>query len=59
MLAYIGFKLGERWDSDPRLKLWFHRLDAVIVVVLLLGIAWFIRSHVRNRIRKAAAAPVE
>jgi membrane protein DedA with SNARE-associated domain len=59
VLAYIGFKLGERWDSDPRLKLWFHRLDAVIVVVLLLGIACFIRSHVRNRIRKAAAAPVE
>jgi membrane protein DedA with SNARE-associated domain len=58
VLAYIGLKLGERWDSDPRLKLWFHRLDAVIVVALLLGIAWFIRGHVRNRIRNAAA-PVE
>jgi membrane protein DedA with SNARE-associated domain len=58
VLAYVGFKLGERWDSDPRLKLWFHRLDAVIVVALLLGIAWFIRSHVRNRIGNAAA-PVE
>jgi membrane protein DedA with SNARE-associated domain len=59
VLAYIGLKLGERWDSDPRLKLWFHRLDAVIVVVLLLGIAWFIRSHVRNRIRNEKTAPVK
>ena len=59
VLAYIGLKLGERWDSDSRLKLWFHRLDAVIVVVLLLGIAWFIRSHVRNRIRNEKIAPVE
>ena len=56
VLAYVGLKLGEHWDSDPRLKLWFHRLDAVIVVVLLLGIAWFIRSHLRNRVRNAAAA---
>jgi membrane protein DedA with SNARE-associated domain len=59
VLAYVGLKLGERWDSDPRLKLWFHRFDAIIVIVILLGIAWFIRSHVRNRIRNAAATPVE
>src|SRR6266702_6911004 len=46
-LAYVGFKLGERWDSDPRLKEWFHRFDAIIVLVLLVGIAWFVRSHWR------------
>jgi len=55
-LAYVGYKLGERWDSDPRLKLWFHRLDAVIVVLLLAGIVWFVRSHLKNRVRKAAMA---
>jgi membrane protein DedA with SNARE-associated domain len=49
-LAYVGFKLGERWDSDPRLKHWFHRLDAVIVVVLLAGIVFFVRSHWKNRV---------
>jgi membrane protein DedA with SNARE-associated domain len=54
-LAYVGFKLGERWDSDPRLKHWFHRLDAVIVVVLLAGIVFFVRSHWKNRVRKAEA----
>ncbi len=27
-LAYVGVKLGERWDSDPTLKEIFHRFDA-------------------------------
>lgn len=48
-LAYVGLKLGERWDSDPRLKVWFHRFDAVIVAVLLAGIAWFVWTHWKNR----------
>lgn len=52
-LAYVGFKLGEHWDSDPRLKFWFHRLDAVIVVILLAGIAFFLRSHWKNRVQQA------
>jgi membrane protein DedA with SNARE-associated domain len=55
-LAYAGYKLGERWDSDPRLKLWFHRLDVVIVALLLAAIAWFVRSHLKNRMRNAVAA---
>lgn len=53
VLAWIGLKLGERWDSDPRLKLWFHRFDAVIGVLLVLGGAWFVWSHWQHRIRKA------
>ena len=54
-LAYVGLKLGEHWDSDPRLKQWFHRFDAVIVLMLLAGIAWFVWSHWKNRVRDAAA----
>jgi membrane protein DedA with SNARE-associated domain len=53
-LAWAGMKLGERWDTDPRLKAWFHRLDAVIVLVLLIAIAWFVRSHWKGRVRAAA-----
>lgn len=56
VLAYCGYKLGERWDSDPRLKQWLHRFDAVIVVVLLIGIVYFVQSHWRNRVRAAAVA---
>src|SRR5919197_2673912 len=36
-LAYVGMKLGERWDSDPRLKQWFHRLDAVILGLVVIA----------------------
>lgn len=53
-LAWVGMKLGERWDTDPRLKAWFHRLDAVIVLVVLIAIAWFVRSHWKGRVRAAA-----
>ncbi len=50
-LAYVGMKLGEHWDKDPRLKTWFHRFDAVILGVILLGAAWFVWSRWRHRIK--------
>jgi membrane protein DedA with SNARE-associated domain len=53
-LAWIGMKLGERWDTDPRLKEWFHRLDAVIILLLLSGITWFVWSHWKGRVRATA-----
>lgn len=53
-LAWIGMKLGEHWDKDPRLKQWFHRLDAVIILVLLAGITWFVWSHWKGRVRATA-----
>ncbi|HKR94274.1 MAG TPA: VTT domain-containing protein, partial [Candidatus Angelobacter sp.] len=53
-LAWIGMKLGERWETDPRLKQWFHRMDAVIVLILLAGIIWFVWSHWKGRVRVTA-----
>ena len=50
MLAYIGMRLGERWDKDPRLKMWFHRLDAVILGVIVLAVVYFVWSHVQHRV---------
>ena len=55
-LAYFGFKLGERWDIDPRLKQWLHRFDALIVMALLIGILYFVQSHWRNRVRAESLA---
>jgi membrane protein DedA with SNARE-associated domain len=52
-LAWVGMKLGERWHTDPRLSHWLHRLDAVVILLLLLGITWFIWSHWKNRMRTA------
>ena len=48
-LAYVGLKLGEQWDSDPRLREILHRFDAVIIAVLVLGAFWYVRRHWRAR----------
>ena len=53
-LAWIGMKLGERWDSDPRLKIWFHRFDAVILLGLVAAAALFAWSRWKDRIRVPA-----
>ncbi len=47
-LAYFGMKLGENWRS---LGKYFHKFDAVIGVVLVAGIAYFLWSHWQNRLR--------
>ena len=46
-LAYVGYLLGERWDSDPRLRAAMHRFDLAIVGLLALGVGWFVWRHVR------------
>jgi membrane protein DedA with SNARE-associated domain len=46
-LAYIGYKLGQRWHSDPIFRRLYHEFDAVIVVALLAGFVWFVWTHVR------------
>ncbi|HTV65938.1 MAG TPA: hypothetical protein VMD98_10045, partial [Bryocella sp.] len=56
MLAYIGMRLGERWDTDPRLKQWFHRLDALILGVIVLAAIYFVWSHVQHRVGAEAVA---
>ncbi len=52
-LAWVGMKLGENWEKDPRLRMWFHRLDAIIALLILVGVAWFIWSRWRHRIHTA------
>ena len=51
VLAYVGKRLGQAWDSDPTLRSLFHRFDAVIVVLILGGVALYIWRHWRNRVR--------
>lgn len=50
-LAWVGVKLGERWDSDPRLKMWFHRFDFLIGGVIVLAVIWFVWSRWQHRIK--------
>ncbi|HET9698962.1 MAG TPA: DedA family protein [Terriglobales bacterium] len=54
MLAWIGMRLGEKWDKDPRLKQWFHRFDAVILGVIVIGAVWFLWTHWQHRIKRAS-----
>ena len=54
-LAYAGERLGNEWNTDPRLKEILHRADAAILVVLFLGIVWFVRTHWRNRVGQQTA----
>lgn len=46
-LAYVGMKMGEHW---PELRVYFHQFDIVIGVVIVAGAAWFVWSHVKNRV---------
>jgi hypothetical protein len=43
-------KLGENWRS---LGKYFHKFDAVIGVVLICGVAYFLWSHWQNRVQTA------
>jgi len=47
VLAYAGVKLGERWVT---LREYFHRFDTVLVVLIVIGAAWFIWTHVKDRV---------
>lgn len=49
-LAYLGMKLGENWRS---LGQYFHKFDAVIGGLLVVGVVYFVYSHWQNRIRVA------
>jgi len=45
-LAIVGRELGEQWDKNEALKAWFHRFDFVIVIVAVIGAAWWVRRHI-------------
>ena len=50
-LAYVGMKLGDQFNTDPRFKEFFHRFHLGVELLLLVAIVWFVKSHWKNRIR--------
>jgi membrane protein DedA with SNARE-associated domain len=44
-LSWIGMKLGEHWDT---LGGYFHKFDFVIVILLVIGIAWYVWRHIKQ-----------
>lgn len=55
-LAYVGQKLGEKWNRDDTLKTWFHRFDFLIGIAAVLLIAWWIWRHVGHLRKENAEA---
>ena len=49
-LAYVGYRLGKAWESDPELRAVMHRFDAVVIVIILAAVAWYVWRHWRNRV---------
>jgi membrane protein DedA with SNARE-associated domain len=49
-LAYVGERLGARWNSDPRLRDVMHRFDGVILACLVAAAAWYVWAHWRHRL---------
>ena len=47
-LAWVGMKLGDKWNSDPRVKAAFHSADAIIAVVIVAAVAFYIWHRVRG-----------
>lgn len=43
LLAYIGKKLGDNWNT---LGAYFHKFDLVIGIVIVIGLIWFIKRHI-------------
>jgi membrane protein DedA with SNARE-associated domain len=55
-LAYVGQKLGEKWNKDDTLKTWFHRFDFLIGIAAVILIAWWIWRHVGHLRKEEAQA---
>ncbi|HXL80352.1 MAG TPA: DedA family protein [Pyrinomonadaceae bacterium] len=55
-LAYVGQKLGQKWNKDDTLKTWFHRFDFLIGIAAVILIAWWIWRHVGHLRKENAEA---
>ncbi|MEI6093137.1 MAG: DedA family protein [bacterium] len=48
LLAWVGYKMGKAWDDQNSvLRQTLHKADLFIVVLLVIGIVWFIRSRIK------------
>lgn len=50
-LAYVGMRLGQAWDTDPRFKAVYHRYHLVMEVLILAAVVWFLWTHWKDRVR--------
>jgi membrane protein DedA with SNARE-associated domain len=48
-LAWVGMKLGAAWHTDPRLSHILHGADALIVVLLAIGVGLVLWHKLKAR----------
>ncbi len=41
-LAYLGYRLGTAWNTNPSVQSFFHSFDWIVVALLVAGFAFFI-----------------
>ena len=46
-LAYLGFRLGKAWNTNPAVQSFFHRFDWIVVGLLAAGFAYYIYARWR------------
>ena len=56
LLAYVGMKAGASWnDPHGTLKTVLHKADALVLLLMIAGIIWFVWSHLKHRNEEVAA----
>jgi membrane protein DedA with SNARE-associated domain len=53
-LAWVGMKLGESWNTDPRLQEAFHHFHLVVELAIVALVLWFLWVHVKRWKRQGA-----
>lgn len=48
-LGYLGKEMGDNWNTLGR---YFHKFDIVIGLIILAGVAWFVKRHIDIKNKK-------
>ncbi len=48
-LAWVGMKLGQSWNTDPRLQEAFHRFHLAVELTVVAFLMWFLWAHINRR----------
>ncbi len=55
VLAWIGMRLGQAWETNPEFRDLYHRFQLSVEVLVLIVIVWFAWTHWPRRSRKEEA----
>ena len=47
-LAYVGMRLGDKWNTDPSFHAWFHRFHLAVELALVAAVVWFVWVHIKR-----------